>query len=168
MPLLCLVQRIEVEEESEGFPWRPLIQDITKRRIGRNSLPINAEVLFITVCQIQKEKDAKNQSLWSALDFACCISRAVFSKVTVPCWLSCESRVHASWLGPFRMPVRCRAAETRATQVLNMAQTTVNDSNVAPHLQATILHYLQPEISSLPWQQTALSARDLPRTVVPC
>lgn len=35
-------------------------------------------------------------------------------------------------------------------------------------LKATVLHYLQPEISSLPWQQTAFTARDLPRTVVPC
>lgn len=115
-------------------------------------------------------KDAKHQSLGSALEFACCISRALFWNITAPCWLSGEGHMHASWLGPLQDGSQVQGS--RCVSPKSEYWTQHGSEWMSPvwhqHFIATILHYLQPEISFLPWQQTAFSTRDLPRTVVPC
>lgn len=132
MPLLCLVQSVEVEEGNEGRPWRPLVQENTERRRGKNPLPINAEVLCITaVCQIQREKMQKIKA------YEVLLLVAFQEKYWERYLFNVDCLVRVMCMPADWVPSECQSGagqQTRVAQVkvLNTAQTTVSESSVAP------------------------------------
>lgn len=131
MPLLCLVQSVEMEEGNKGRPWRPLVQGSTERMSRKKSLPINAEILCITdVWQIQREKMQKIKA------YEVLLLVAFQEKYWERYLLNVDCLVRVMCMPADWVPSECQSGagqQTRVAQVKvpNTAQTTVSESSVA-------------------------------------